>query len=63
MVQALEWVVRDVQKLRDYVETLDSTNEDSSQSSDDFEVLRESPMLGDGKFRLGIGNCCSVYFG
>jgi hypothetical protein len=24
---------------------------------DDFEILKESPMLGDGKFKLEIGTC------
>ena len=58
-VQALEWVVRDVQKLKEYTEELhahDSEAHSSGLSTDDFEILRESPMLGDGKFKLEIGD-------
>ncbi|KAL6305831.1 hypothetical protein BKA93DRAFT_730440 [Sparassis latifolia] len=63
---AFEWVVRDVHRLRDFVEgpettdASDTTPENQTESeggpeADDFEILRESPMLGDGKFKLEIG--------
>ncbi|KAJ3568828.1 hypothetical protein NP233_g5455 [Leucocoprinus birnbaumii] len=49
----LEWVIRDVQKLRDFVEG-DGQNSSSSQSQvEEFEVLRQSPIMGD-KFKLEI---------
>ncbi|KAI0068720.1 hypothetical protein BV25DRAFT_1791142 [Artomyces pyxidatus] len=57
---AFEWVVRDVRKLKDFVEggeltrSAESDEEGSETDRDDFEVLRESPMLGDGKFKLEI---------
>ncbi|KIP12799.1 hypothetical protein PHLGIDRAFT_113393 [Phlebiopsis gigantea 11061_1 CR5-6] len=46
---AFEWIVRDVHRLRDYMENMDAGTE-----ATDFDVLRESPMLGDGKFKLEI---------
>jgi hypothetical protein len=58
-LQAFEWIVRDVHKLRDFVEGHEHT--DSQQGAQnvnghgDFEVLKESPILGDGKFKLEIG--------
>jgi hypothetical protein len=58
MLQAFEWVVHDVGKLRDFVEGrgLDETVDGrGGPDRDDFEILRESPMLGDGKYKLEIG--------
>ncbi|KAF9058013.1 hypothetical protein BJ165DRAFT_1335495 [Panaeolus papilionaceus] len=51
-----EWSVRDVHKLRDFVENLDSKTFVAGQLPDhgEFEVLKQSPMLGDGKFKLEI---------
>jgi hypothetical protein len=49
--QGFEWSVRDVHKLRNCVEGEDSTEEESS----DFEILKQSPVLGDNKFKLEIG--------
>lgn len=52
--QAFEWVVHNVAKLRDFVE--DNGQEETSEGDrDEFEILRESPMLGDGKYKLEIG--------
>ncbi|KAI0700733.1 hypothetical protein BC835DRAFT_1265988 [Cytidiella melzeri] len=48
---AFEWVVRDVHRLRDHVELPEK--EDSSDAAT-FDVLRDAPMLGDGKFKLEI---------
>ncbi|RDB19897.1 hypothetical protein Hypma_012758 [Hypsizygus marmoreus] len=45
-----DWVVRDVHKLRDLVEGFDATAVDNP----DFEILKQSPMLGDNKFKLEI---------
>ncbi|PPQ63428.1 hypothetical protein CVT24_004938 [Panaeolus cyanescens] len=51
-----EWSVRDIHKLRDFVESLDSTTIVAGQLPDhgEFEILKQSPMLGDGKFKLEI---------
>ncbi|KAI0750970.1 hypothetical protein C8Q80DRAFT_1217862 [Daedaleopsis nitida] len=59
---AFEWVVRDVGRLRDHIENtpLDTPEGDVAEGpvdemeDDDFEVLRESPELADGKFKLEI---------
>ncbi|TFK71759.1 hypothetical protein BDN72DRAFT_764405 [Pluteus cervinus] len=48
-----EWVVRDVHKLRDYIEGL-PPSDDNTAEQDDPEILKESPMLGDNKFKLEI---------
>ena len=58
--QALEWVVSDVERLSRFIESDADLNGDDDQSSikeDDqsFEVLSQSPLLGDGKFKLEIG--------
>ncbi|PSS35432.1 hypothetical protein PHLCEN_2v1587 [Hermanssonia centrifuga] len=50
---AFEWVVRDVHRLRDYVENINTV---SNLEGSNFDILKESPMLGDGKFKLEIGN-------
>ncbi|KAJ7094524.1 hypothetical protein B0H15DRAFT_829907 [Mycena belliarum] len=53
-----EWVVRDVRKLRDFVEDIEPENREDEQRSaidpHDFEVLKHSPMIGDDKFKLEI---------
>ncbi|KAH9965859.1 hypothetical protein BC827DRAFT_1180462 [Russula dissimulans] len=54
---AFEWVVQDVAKLRDFVEGRgrdENTDRRDGLERDGFEVLRESPMLGDGKYKLEI---------
>ncbi|TFY78515.1 hypothetical protein EWM64_g5496, partial [Hericium alpestre] len=58
---AFEWIVRDVHKLREFVERDegDESAEDQPEHAtgsdrDDFDILKESPMLGDGKFKLEI---------
>ncbi|CCM04873.1 uncharacterized protein FIBRA_07066 [Fibroporia radiculosa] len=57
---AFEWIVRDVHKLRDFVEGPDTvgTTGDFAQESipdtDEFEILKESPVIGDAKFKLEI---------
>lgn len=48
--QAFEWIVRDVERLKEYVEGVNEGD------CDEFEILKESPMLGDGKFKLEIGD-------
>jgi hypothetical protein len=56
--QAFEWVVHDVQKLRDFVEGRspeDAADGRDGPDRDDFGVLRESPTLGEGKYKLEIG--------
>ncbi|SJL02149.1 uncharacterized protein ARMOST_05475 [Armillaria ostoyae] len=58
----LEWVIRDIRKLRDYIEGTENAEpseninpEDSDLAEpDDFEVLKESPVMGDNKFKLEI---------
>ncbi|TBU33177.1 hypothetical protein BD309DRAFT_857684 [Dichomitus squalens] len=54
---AFEWVVRDVSRLRDYIENPPLTAEGENgpeELDEEFDVLRESPELGDGKFKLEI---------
>ncbi|PCH41190.1 hypothetical protein WOLCODRAFT_100015 [Wolfiporia cocos MD-104 SS10] len=56
---AFEWVVRDVHRLRDFVEGVETTEapNDTAEGDPDteyFEVLKESPTIGDGKFKLEI---------
>ncbi|KAG6842028.1 hypothetical protein C0991_003554 [Blastosporella zonata] len=50
MREGFEWVVRDVHKLRDLVEGVDVPDTENT----DFEILKQSPMLGDNKFKLEI---------
>jgi hypothetical protein len=61
---AFEWLVRDVQKLKDFVEGREAVGDEAEDMQTlgihDFEVLKESPMLGDGKFKLEIGTCTSL---
>ncbi|KAJ6515615.1 hypothetical protein C8R45DRAFT_957117 [Mycena sanguinolenta] len=52
-----EWVVRDVRKLRDFVEGVNDTTESEDGSMiglDDFEILKLAPLVGDDKFKLEI---------
>lgn len=62
--QAFEWVVRDVHRLRDFVESAEAPGdvppesdeaEGSPPETDEFEILKETPIIGDGKFKLEIG--------
>ncbi|KAI0720293.1 hypothetical protein C8T65DRAFT_705891 [Cerioporus squamosus] len=62
---AFEWVVRDVSRLKDHIEgTSASVGEGEAPpeevDDDEFEVLRESPELGDGKFKLEISKTTSI---
>jgi hypothetical protein len=64
--------VRNVQSLRDYVETQKviepegTVGSNASDAEDDApDVLRESPVVGDGKYKLEIGRFCvgpDVYY-
>ncbi|KAJ7368589.1 hypothetical protein DFH08DRAFT_831764 [Mycena albidolilacea] len=49
-----EWVVRDVHKLRDFVEGVQSDTTEDEEVSDDFELLKLCPLIGDDKFKLEI---------
>ncbi len=56
--QAFEWVVQNVAKLRDFVE--DRSQDETSEGKvgpdrEELEILRESPSIGDGKYKLEIG--------
>lgn len=56
---ALEWVISEVERLSQFIESDADLNGDDDQSSvkdDDqsFEILCQSPLLGDGKFKLEI---------
>jgi hypothetical protein len=57
--QAFEWIVRDVSKLKEFVEEREVTEGQEESGlvvkNDDFEILKESPLMGDGKFKLEIG--------
>jgi len=43
-----------VTKLRDFVDGLQPSDDTTPPTADDFEVLKQSPMLGDNKFKLEI---------
>ncbi len=64
--QAFEWIIRDAQKLKDYVENTvppvnsDAQVSDSEHATNGFDILKESPTLGDGKFTLEIGKCIFI---
>ncbi|TFK43671.1 hypothetical protein BDQ12DRAFT_702699 [Crucibulum laeve] len=55
-----EWSIRDVSKLRNYVEGVEDTESTAQDSlaieQGDFEILKQSPMLGDNKFKLEIAH-------
>ena len=59
-LQGLEWVIRDIRKLRDYIEGTENAEPSESINAgdsdlaepDDFEVLKESPVMGDNKVLL-----------
>ncbi|EPQ59143.1 hypothetical protein GLOTRDRAFT_113919 [Gloeophyllum trabeum ATCC 11539] len=55
---AFEWIVRDVHKLRDFVEggTANDEGSDNEGQQDDFDIFKESPILGEGKFKLEIAD-------
>ncbi|KAF8591487.1 hypothetical protein K439DRAFT_1380451 [Ramaria rubella] len=50
---AFEWTVRNAHALRDFVEK-EQHGTAAEGAEEPHEVLRESPMLGDGKFKLEI---------
>lgn len=54
MLQAFEWIVRDVHRLRDHVELAEQSGNSDAHN---FDILKESPVLYDGKFKLEIGVC------
>lgn len=50
--------MRDVSKLKEFVEgrqVPESEESEPAVQNDDFEILKESPVMGDGKFKLEIG--------
>ena len=51
--------MRDVSRLRDYIENTSTNTVERDVTEevddDDFEVLRDSPEIADGKFKLEIG--------
>ncbi|KAJ3934548.1 MAG: hypothetical protein NXY57DRAFT_889933 [Lentinula lateritia] len=51
-----EWVVRDICKLRNFVEGFPSPegHDATPSEADDFDILKHSPVIGDGKFKLEI---------
>ncbi|KAF7332287.1 BTB domain-containing protein [Mycena kentingensis (nom. inval.)] len=49
-----EWTVRDVHKLRDFVEGIAEAEEGSELEAESFEILKQAPLLGDEKFKLEI---------
>ncbi|KAF5321587.1 hypothetical protein D9619_000469 [Psilocybe cf. subviscida] len=60
-----EWAVNDVQKLRNFVEdvepvVLDNGERPARSDLSDFEILRQSPMIGDHKFKLEIAQTLAV---
>jgi hypothetical protein len=67
--QAFEWQVRDVRGLKEYLDHWNAEQASSvahanqGHSTDDGghnnvpELLRESPIIGDGKFKLEVCAC------
>lgn len=59
ILQAFEWVVRDVHRLTALIESEQEVEDEQdasrAQDAQDFEILKQSPLLGDGKFKLEIG--------
>lgn len=58
--------MRDVHKLRDYVEhsvvgNASGSDEGHEEDTDEFEILKESPMIWDGKYKLEIGRMLIVF--
>jgi len=58
--QGFEWAIREVSKLRDFVEGVEpAVHEDGRKAlvseAGEFEILKQSPILGDHKFKLEIG--------
>ncbi|KAI0353004.1 hypothetical protein OH77DRAFT_1407778 [Trametes cingulata] len=51
---AFEWVVRNVSRLRDHIENQSTAEGDEDPDDEEFEILKEYPELGDGKFKLEI---------
>ncbi|KAF8646374.1 hypothetical protein AX16_007240 [Volvariella volvacea WC 439] len=51
-----EWVVRGVHKLRDFVEGTPQPGEQAANADDldDYEILKQSPIIGDNRFKLEI---------
>ncbi|KAG2013805.1 hypothetical protein CC2G_010676 [Coprinopsis cinerea AmutBmut pab1-1] len=49
-----EWAVKDIAKLRNFVEGSPTGTDQPQLSADDFEILKESPTLADSKFKLEI---------
>ncbi|KAF8192451.1 hypothetical protein BJ912DRAFT_1057819 [Pholiota molesta] len=47
-----EWIIPSVHKLRDFVEGVESSHQNGEVG--DFDILKESPTLGDHKFKLEI---------
>lgn len=66
-MQAFEWVVPDVRNLSKYVanttsvaSSLHSDDSSTSQLSGIPQILRETPLVGDGKFKLEISRILAV---
>ncbi len=68
-LKAFEWTVRNVRELRDYIEGIETQNslegpsfDESSDSKDGAipAILKEAPLIGDGKFKLEIGRTSSA---
>ena len=46
---AFEWTVKDVAKLNAAVQARDTSEQDA------FALMKESPLIGDGKYKVEIG--------
>lgn len=55
---AFEWTVRDASALDGWLQG-SAPSQETPVSRESFEFLRESPVIGDGKFKLEIGQCIS----
>jgi len=58
-LQGFDWAVKDVHRLRDFVEggaQVGATDTAAApDNTGDFEILKQSPMIGDSKYKLEIG--------
>lgn len=52
--QGLEWTVRDVQKLHDFIEGDGRSATTNQDQNEEFDILKQSHIMGD-KFKLEIG--------
>ncbi|TFK28868.1 hypothetical protein FA15DRAFT_664954 [Coprinopsis marcescibilis] len=53
-ITGFEWAIKDVTKLREFVEGISSGEGQNTLTADDFDLLKQSPLLGDNKYKLEV---------